>query len=240
MTHQSFTTTIYVDRSPEDALAAINNVRAWWSEEIEGATNKLGAEFTYRSEDAHRCRMKIIEFNRDERVVWLVLDNHFNFTEDQTETMGVPTRKSGRERLDDYQLRSGYRTLDDVGCLPCGLWMCFGKHNARAWCPISASSSRSISYYRRPQLREFVQWLSGRNRQLWAGGPKLPVRLDFDRLCNFSTAVPVRSRQRRALIPTRVFYRIGVGCCELAVHCFRPVRKRAVILVGAFVKLADD
>jgi NAD(P)-dependent dehydrogenase (short-subunit alcohol dehydrogenase family) len=33
---------------------AITNVRGWWSEEIEGATDKLSAEFIYHYEDVHR------------------------------------------------------------------------------------------------------------------------------------------------------------------------------------------
>jgi len=41
MTKQNFTATFSVDQSPEEALAAINNVRGWWSEEIEGGTSKL-------------------------------------------------------------------------------------------------------------------------------------------------------------------------------------------------------
>ena len=85
MTNQDFTTTFSVDQSPEKVFNAITNVRGWWSEEIEGATDKLGAEFIYHYEDVHRCKMKITEFVPGERIVWLVLDNYFNFTEDKTE-----------------------------------------------------------------------------------------------------------------------------------------------------------
>ena len=85
MTNQDFTTSFLVEQSPEKVFNAITNVRGWWSEEIEGATDNLGAEFIYHYEDVHRCKMKITEFVPGERIVWLVLDNYFNFTEDKTE-----------------------------------------------------------------------------------------------------------------------------------------------------------
>ena len=62
MKDQDFTTTFSVDQTPEEAFDAINNPREWWSEEIEGNTNKLGTEFTYHYKDAHRSRIKITEF----------------------------------------------------------------------------------------------------------------------------------------------------------------------------------
>src|ERR1700722_5977796 len=81
----NFTATILVDQSPEEAFAAINNVRGWWSENIEGTTANLGDEWTYRYKDVHRCTVKMTEMEPDKKVVWLVVDNCFNFTEDKTE-----------------------------------------------------------------------------------------------------------------------------------------------------------
>ena len=80
-----FTTTISVDQTPNEVFNAINNVRGWWSEEIEGNTNKLNETFAYHYKDVHECKMKIVEFVPDERVVWHVVDNHFNFTKDKKE-----------------------------------------------------------------------------------------------------------------------------------------------------------
>lgn len=88
MNTTGFTTTIQVDQTPEAAFNAINNVRGWWSEEIEGSTNKLHDEFKYHYEDVHRSRMRIIELIPNEKVVWLVLENYFKFTEDKTEWTG--------------------------------------------------------------------------------------------------------------------------------------------------------
>jgi hypothetical protein len=48
MSNPDCTTTITVDQPAKEAFDAINNVRGWWSEEIEGSTDKLGDEFTYR------------------------------------------------------------------------------------------------------------------------------------------------------------------------------------------------
>jgi hypothetical protein len=89
MDNKDFTTTILVDQSPKEVFNAINNVRGWWSEEIEGGTEMLNDEFNYHYQDVHRCKMKIIESNPGKKVVWLVLDNYFSFTKDKSEWTGT-------------------------------------------------------------------------------------------------------------------------------------------------------
>ena len=84
----NFSTSITVNRSPNEVFDAINNVRGWWSEEISGDTDKLGAEFDYHYENIHRSKMKIVEFVPGKRVAWLVTENYFNFTKDSTEWTG--------------------------------------------------------------------------------------------------------------------------------------------------------
>ena len=88
MENQNFTVTILVDQSPKEVFNAITNVRGWWSEEIEGGTEKLNDEFTYHYKDIHVAKMKLIEVIPGKKVVWLVIDNHFNFTKDINEWKG--------------------------------------------------------------------------------------------------------------------------------------------------------
>ena len=84
-----FTTTLLVDQTPQQAFKAITNVRGWWSAAIEGATDKLDAEFIYHYQDLHYCKLKLIELVPGQKVAWLVLDNYFKFTKDTSEWKGT-------------------------------------------------------------------------------------------------------------------------------------------------------
>ena len=88
MDNQNFTTTILVDQSPAEVFEAVNNPRAWWSEDINGNPAELNAEWTYHFGDNHRSKMKTVEMTADKKVVWLVEDNYFAFTKDKAEWTG--------------------------------------------------------------------------------------------------------------------------------------------------------
>jgi len=85
MKNHSFTAAFSVDQTSDEAFNAINNVRGWWSGEIEGDTDKLGAEFTYRYKDIHRSKQKITEFIPGKKVVWHVLESQLSFVRDKSE-----------------------------------------------------------------------------------------------------------------------------------------------------------
>jgi hypothetical protein len=87
--NQYLTHTITVDQTPEEAFAAINDVRGWWSGEIEGDTGKLGDEWTYRYQDIHFSKQRVTELIPGRKVVWLVLDSYLSFVEDKTEWNGT-------------------------------------------------------------------------------------------------------------------------------------------------------
>jgi hypothetical protein len=105
MNDQSLTTTFTVDQTPEEAFAAINNVRGWWSGEIEGSTDKLGDEWTYRYKDVHYSKQKIAELIPGKKVVWLVLDGYLKFVEDKTEWTGTRVTFEVSKKGDQTEVR---------------------------------------------------------------------------------------------------------------------------------------
>jgi hypothetical protein len=86
------TYTFTVDQSPAEAIAAICDVRAWWSGDIEGRTDELGAEWSYRVPDIHFSAFRITELVPDRSMAWLVTDSWLSFTEDQQEWTGTTVR----------------------------------------------------------------------------------------------------------------------------------------------------
>lgn len=89
MTPGSYTTAFTVEQSPEEVFNAVTNVTGWWSEEVKGGTSKVNDEFDYHYKDQHRCRIRLTEVVPSQKIVWLVLENYFHFTQDKTEWSGT-------------------------------------------------------------------------------------------------------------------------------------------------------
>ena len=89
MSSQDFITSFAVDQTPQEVFAAITNVRGWWTGDIEGGTDTLGDEFTYRYGDAHYSKQKITELIPEVKVAWRVLDGRIAFAGDTSEWIGT-------------------------------------------------------------------------------------------------------------------------------------------------------
>ena len=136
MTTKDYTTSFLVDGTPEQVFAAINNVRGWWSGEIDGRTDKLGAEFTYRYQDVHRSTQRITELVPGKKVVWHVLDAKINFVKDKAEWSGTDIIFEITKKGDKTEL-----SFTHVGLVPA--IECYGKC-AGAWGFYINDSLRSL------------------------------------------------------------------------------------------------
>jgi hypothetical protein len=131
-----YTIAFSVDQSPDEVFAAVNDVRGWWSGEIDGPTDQPGAEFTYRYKDIHFSTQKITEFLPGRKVVWHVVDSRVNFVKDKTEWNGTDVvfeiaRKDGRTEL----------RFTHVGLVPA--FECYGGCSG-AWGFYISDSLRSL------------------------------------------------------------------------------------------------
>ena len=136
MNAQNYTTILTVDQTPREVFVAINNVRGWWSGEIEGDTDKLGDEFTYRYEDVHRSTHKITEFVPDRKVVWHTMDSQIGFVKDKTEWKGTDIVFEIARKGDQTELR-----FTHVGLVPA--IQCYGECSG-AWGFYINDSLRSL------------------------------------------------------------------------------------------------
>ena len=112
MSQQSFTTTFSVDRTPQEAFDAINNVRGWWTGDIEGSTDELGAEFTYRYQDIHYSKQKITELIPGKKVVWRVVDAHLTFVDDPNEWTGTEITFEVAQKGTQTEVRFAHQGLN--------------------------------------------------------------------------------------------------------------------------------
>ena len=85
MKQQDYHTSIAVDATEHEAFESINSVTKWWTENLEGSSQKLNDEFTVRFGDVHYSRQKLVEVIPDKKVVWLVTDSKLNFLKDKQE-----------------------------------------------------------------------------------------------------------------------------------------------------------
>jgi hypothetical protein len=136
MIKNDYTTSFTVDQSPEEVFAAVNNVRGWWSGEIDGSTDEIGAEFSYRYQDLHRSTQKITALVPGKKVVWHVGDAKINFVKHKAEWNGTDIVFDIADKGGKTELR-----FTHLGLVP--TVECYGKC-AGAWGYYINESLRSL------------------------------------------------------------------------------------------------
>lgn len=85
MPDENYTARLTVNAPIHDVFNSINNIAAWWTDDLEGSSKKVNDEFTVRFDDIHVSTQKLIEFIPDKKIVWLVTDSNLNFVEKKDE-----------------------------------------------------------------------------------------------------------------------------------------------------------
>ena len=88
-TERGYSTWYTVEQSPEEVFAAILDVGAWWTGQVEGRADELGGEFTYRHPPQHYSLQRVVKLEPDRRVVWRVTDSHLAFISEPGEWTGT-------------------------------------------------------------------------------------------------------------------------------------------------------
>lgn len=85
MKAKDYTAILTVSATPAEVFQHINNVTAWWTDELKGQSKKLNDQFTVQFADMHVSTQQIIEFVPDQKVVWRVTKSNLSFIKDKSE-----------------------------------------------------------------------------------------------------------------------------------------------------------
>lgn len=125
MKKEDYTTTILVNKTPKEVFQSVNNVRGWWQGDVKGSTDKLHDEFTYRMQEIHYSKQRIVEVISDKKVVWLVTESQLSFAKDKSEWTGTKIIFEISELNNQTQLR-----FTHAGLVP--TFECYGNCS-HAW-----------------------------------------------------------------------------------------------------------
>jgi len=108
----NFTTTFFVNQSPELVFNAINQVSSWWQGKITGLSNENGDQFTYQMEDMHLSSQKVTEFIPFKKIAWLVTKSKLSWANEKEEWTGTTIHFEIKEINNKTQLRFTHEGLN--------------------------------------------------------------------------------------------------------------------------------
>jgi hypothetical protein len=132
----NFSTTQLFDESPAEVFAAVNNVTAWWTENLEGSTQKLNDEFEVGFEDVHYSKQRLTAIVPEKKVTWLVTDSRLSFVENKSEWTGTKIHFEIDRQDDKTRLR-----FTHIGLVPQG--ECYNACSG-AWTDYISTSLRNL------------------------------------------------------------------------------------------------
>jgi len=106
MENHDYHAAITVSQTANEAFTAINSVSKWWTEKLEGSSEKLNDIFTVDFGDKNFVTHKLIEVIPGKKLVWLVTDCYLSWFNDKTEWKNTKMRfdisSSGNQTKIDF------------------------------------------------------------------------------------------------------------------------------------------
>ena len=106
MENHDYHAAITVSQTANEAFTAINSVSKWWTEKLEGSSEKLNDIFTVDFGDKNFVTHKLIEVIPGKKLVWLVTDCYLSWFNNKTEWKNTKMRfdisSSGNQTKIDF------------------------------------------------------------------------------------------------------------------------------------------
>jgi hypothetical protein len=88
MKKQDYTTRINVNASPQKVFKGINSISHWWTEELEGSSQKVDDTFTVHFGKTY-VTLKVAELIPGKKIVWHVTDCNKHWLKNKKEWKGT-------------------------------------------------------------------------------------------------------------------------------------------------------